>query len=316
MENKIERAKEWGHWFLNQDGTCKSHIPVINPRGEYDKSCETALHSLESSILGTELHKSVIDILSLVDHAFILSVERCKKFYVPVQLRGKLTCVVGREIDSCVFGKRELAYVDYSERAGFSHAYAHLYAKRHGLKTIAVLEEDFFVSRDIHPSHLSHMQNLLQTELWTFVRIGRRPYFLEGLLHPDKCPLQCECKLVAEFGLDLCHMQYSSCDMRSTEFYIASQRVFSRFAELVHDAGKYPWQPADGRDSPAIRTRYPIIDVDVVPSFENQWYILPQLSFQVNLRDIDQTVNRQLEKSSVIFHQEHTDSRFQQSCVS
>jgi hypothetical protein len=99
MENKIERAKEWGHWFLNQDGTCKSHIPVINPRGEYDKSCETALHSLESSILGTELHKSVIDILSLVDHAFILSVERCKSFYVPVQLRGKLTCVVGREID-------------------------------------------------------------------------------------------------------------------------------------------------------------------------------------------------------------------------
>jgi hypothetical protein len=163
---------------------------------------------------------------------------------------------------------------------------------------------------------MSNMQNLLQTELWTFVRIGRRPYFLEGLLHPDKCPLQCECKLVAEFGLDLCHMHYSSCDMRSTEFYIASQRVFSRFAELVHDAGKYPWQPADGRDSPAIRTRYPIIDVDVVPSFENQWYILPQLSFQVNLRDLDQTFNKQLEKSSVIFHQEHMDSRFQQSCVS
>lgn len=42
-DKKKERAKQWGHWFLNDDNTCVKRLPVIDPMGEYQKTCEEAL---------------------------------------------------------------------------------------------------------------------------------------------------------------------------------------------------------------------------------------------------------------------------------
>jgi hypothetical protein len=312
---KMRRAKQWGHWFLNEDRTCVSDLPIINPLGDYDTTCEAALKPLSSHIAGVRLSQSVIEILSLVDHSYILTVDGCQKTSLPSHLKRKITCVIGSKLDRCLLKSSHLGYTDYSERAGFTHAFVHLYSKKRDFMTIAVLEQDYLVERTIDQQQLENMQKLLQSKLWTFVRVGHRPYFLEGLTYPETCPLQCVCEKINNFGSNLCYMRESGCDMRSIDFYIASHRVFSKFAERVYGAVKYPWQHVDGRVSPSIKTRYPLVDVNVIQSFKDQWYVLPQLSFQVKLRDLDETFNQQQGKIATIHHQEHLEMQFNQLCV-
>ena len=37
-EEKVRRAKEWGHWFLSDEGLCIPHLPVPNPFKEQNMS--------------------------------------------------------------------------------------------------------------------------------------------------------------------------------------------------------------------------------------------------------------------------------------
>ncbi len=314
-QNKIDRAKEWGHWLLNENGSCVSDLPIINPLGDYDITCDAALQPLSSHVTGVRLSPSVVQVLSLVDHSFIMTVSGCQKTLLPPRLKGKITCVHGQELDKCLLRRSVSQYADYSERAGFNHAFVHLYSRKHEFETIAVLEEDYFVEEGIHEQLIEDMQKLLQSKSWTFVRVGRRPHFLENYILPEICPPQCVCKKVKLFGSNLCLMRGSGCDVRSTDFYIASHRIFLQFAERVHDASKYPWQHIDGRSSPRIRTRYPPVDVDVIQSFRNQWYVLPQLSFQVVLKDLDETFAGQLGKRSTLRYQKRLEEQFNQMCV-
>jgi hypothetical protein len=199
---------------------------------------------------------------------------------------------------------------------GFSHAFVHLYSEQHEYRTIAVLEEDFFVERTFDQAQVRNLGRLLENNQWTFIRMGRRPYFLEGLTYPESCPLQCKCEQVKDFGSGLCRMHNSGCDMRSSDFYISSKRVFKKFAEILHDAVKYPWQEFHERVSPHKRERSPVIDMDVLQSFKNQWSVIPQLSFQHNLRDLDGLFQKKLTNVATIRHQERLENQFNKLCVS
>jgi len=42
-DKKKERAKQWGHWFLNDDDVCAQQLPVTNPMGEHKRTCEDVL---------------------------------------------------------------------------------------------------------------------------------------------------------------------------------------------------------------------------------------------------------------------------------
>mmetsp|Transcript_3700 Transcript_3700/g.17028 ORF Transcript_3700/g.17028 Transcript_3700/m.17028 type:complete len:639 (+) Transcript_3700:199-2115(+) len=338
-KKKIDRAKRWGHWFLNPNGTCIRQMPLVDPSRTVDLSCQKAfvkvsggrnVHGermtftswLSSGIRRMpEIHpemNNARDIFSLVDHVFFLagSTRGCKNIRC-ADHQWKTTCVNGRELDACLFPDEQLrTYMDYSELAASNHAYVHLYSAREEHDTIAVVEEDFKMRGNLTSGQLASLDKLLrQKNDWSFIRVGRRPYFLERRLNKRSCPEECICERIPKYGDGLCRMRRSGCDMRSSDFYIANQNVLLKFAELTNDDTDFPWQRVENRKSPSLRYRRPLIDVEVLPSFANQWYLIPQMSYQTRLRDTEELYEQNLGIEGTLQFQERHDIMFRELCV-
>ena len=144
--------------------------------------------------------------------------------------------------------------------------------------------------------------------------MGRRPFFLEGRLLPDSCSLECECKVTALYGTGLCLMQEKGCDMRSSDFYIANDRINIPFASRILDDTFHPSQRIASRVLGKPNLRLPGVDGDILPTFESQWYLLPQLSYQTQLRDL-QMGSEKVEINYTITHQKIMSALFNHMCV-
>lgn len=310
---KRHRAEAWGHWFLKQDGTCLSQMPQINPLVEF-RDCPGAIHELSAfHVKPLKISKAVVQILDAVDHTYLLTTDAngCKS-RAPSDLRGKISCVLGKTLDACLFSESSRRVMDYSELSSSHHAFVHLHARAAGHSNIAVLEADLITAEmALESGEIENLKSLLLSDAWTIIRVGRMPYFLEALSQPDSCPEACLCRLDQNYGSHLCKIRSPGCDMRSSEFYISSDRVFSAVAEKVNDDTLHEWQRVDHRKQQARAIRRPAIDQHVLPSFSNQWHVLPQLSFQGKLRDLD----RDVVEDTTVLHQKRVAELFQKLCV-
>lgn len=318
---KVTRAKEWNHWFLDGDGQCLRDIPLVNPHADFNLTCST---SAFLSVLGSaDATSGILDkILILVDQVFYL-VEKaasCSGLKVSSDTATRVTCVVGTVLDECLFKEREL--MDYAELVTAAHGYVHQYSHHKQFNYIAVLEEDAtFDVNSLHEISLASvipsLRRLMNSDEWNIIRFGRLPYFLVEQSAVTSCPVECICKQQNEFGNNLCHMRHPGCDMRSSDFYVSSSRIFLKLAEMVNDDNRYPCQRVENRKvGIPMATPRPTIDLQILKRIDHQWYLLPQLSMQKKLRHLG-VVHGHLEgvhQDVALQHQRRLDSVFTQFC--
>lgn len=322
--NKISRAKEWKHWFLKDDGTCVGEMPLVNPLGDFKVECAAVAFlpmPAKTSTTGAVLELDAV--MSQVDHVFYLTkkAESCSRMIFSASPASKVSCVVGEQLDECLFEKREL--VDYAELVTAAHGFVHQYAHNKNFKHIAVLEEDATIDKQsldllLSQNNIQYLSRLIDSTEWNIIRFGRLPFFLNQVSLAGACPEHCLCRLVETFGESFCRIRPAGCDMRSSDFYISSSRVFLKLAELVNDDNRYPCQRIENRViGVPMATPRPTIDLQVLQSIDKQWYPLPQASFQTNLRHLG-VVHGHLDgvkPDITIHHQQRLDSLFVQRCV-
>jgi len=315
-EQKIARAKKWGHWFVNNDGTCLSHLPGINPLGNYDRGCEASFRStnrVAHPLRRSTLPSSIMQIANLADHFFVIGSNRksCNELEVNWALSRKLTCVCVDELNRCLVPDREVRKtLTRPQMISNSHGYVHLYSKRRGYRHIAVMEEGlvFREPADLEIS-LKSVKTLLHSDAWTLLRFGRRPHFLEGLTLFDYCPPSCICELDDDME-SLCRLRGAGCDLRSQEFYMSSERSFLKIAERLNDDTHFPLQGGNT----LVSKRRPELDIDVFPSFPDQWLMLPVLSIKKQL-ELDEAFGRNLDEHHSIEHQLELHNTYQRLCL-
>ncbi len=313
-ENKIERAKEWGHWFVQEDGECQSKLPTINPLGNYNHRCEATFRS--ASLLAPYLHSasfpsSIMEIVNLADHVFVIGItcETCEKLTVNWVLRPKLTCVCADELNRCLVGHDTLSRTRMMSN---SHGYVHLFAKRMEYKHIAVMEDGLMFKEPANlEMGLKNVKELLYSSSWTLVRFGARPHFLEGLVL-DSCPSSCICESFNDDKPTLCIMG-SGCDLRSAEFYISSERAFLIIAEHLNDDTRVPRQAKNDPESRS--SRPPELGKDVFPHFPDQWLMLPVLSMKKQDYQLGDAFGRNLDEYHYIEHELELQNSFQRLCL-
>ena len=269
------------------------------------------------------INSSILDeILNLVDQVFYLvqKADSCSSLRVSSSVATRVTCVVGTLLDECLFREREL--MDYAELVTAAHGYVHQFAHHKNFKYIAVLEEDVMLDgKSFHEisldSVIPSLRRLMNSDEWNIIRLGRLPYFLVEQSVVRSCPVEWSCRLRKNFGSNLCHMHHAGCDMRSSDFYISSSRVFLKLAEKVNDDNMYPIQRVENRKvGIPMATPRPTIDLQILKSIDHQWYFLPQLSMQKKLRHLG-VVHGHLEgvhPDVALEHQRRLDSLFTQFC--
>lgn len=324
-DDKASRAKKWNHWFLNIDGACVHEMPTVNPNGDLNLTCAaTAFLPMHHVPFRTSL-RAFQDghVLGVVDHTFYLvkQPEACESASVPSQLASKVTCVVGVELDRCLFTMPAL--MDYAEFVTAAHGYVHLYARYKQFQHIAVIEEDvllnpYALKRLANHTNVEHLQQLVMGNDWNIIRFGRLPYFFVDSSSAEICPVECICELGTVYGDNFCQMHASGCDMRSSDFYVSSSRIFLKLAELVNDDTQYPYQRANNRKvGVPMTTPRLIIDTQILPRIDKQWYYLPQLSYQNKLRHLGGVHGRvhDVDPDVALRYQQRLESLFVQRCL-
>lgn len=312
---------EWGHWFLRNDGTCLSHLPGINPRGNYAHHCKSSFRSM-SHILHplrrSSLPSTIVQIVSLADHVFLLAstCESCDERSINFLPNRKFTCVCIDALNKCLVPDSEMrGRMTRPEIISNSHGYVHLYSNRQGYRHIAVIEEGllFREPADVEVS-IKSVKKLLDNDAWTILRFGRRPHFLEGLTVFDSCPTSCICELVDTGMESLCRLKGTGCDLRSAEFYMSSNRAFLKIAERLNDHSQFPSQGGDDLVSTAHSTSFTKVDINVFPSFPDQWLMIPVLSMKKQLNEEGDTLERKLGQHDSIEHQLELHNTYERLC--
>ena len=265
----------WGIFFL-LSATCGGGY--IQSRVEEQTDIAAVLRSCGAFEVGINVAREddsaifpdyITDVMFLADHIFVLSLNGCK-----TSLRGdlvrKTTCVLGERLDSCAPLEFRTGSYKHAMKVSFMHAVVLHVAKQSGLRHALVIEDDISVHvRDYSHEFVTDVAALLNSDAWSLIRFGFRPYFLESE-GASPCSSVCRCK-VGQFGHHLCGLRRSGCDLRSSDFYFINSNVFLKLRDKILD-----------RKQPTTRR---IIDVHPMRSFPNQWLVLPQVSSQ-NVLDI------------------------------
>ena len=209
----------------------------------------------------------VWQLLSLTDHIFVLAKGDCV-IGAPSMHRAKVTCVHGEVIDMCAPAKFFYGPHSHAMRVTFSHAVILQVAKEKQYRNVAIVEDDLtFINRRMSTDVVREFNKLLASSSWSLIRFGFRPYFLQHDAETH-CPAKCRCTFGA-FGEHFCQMNRRGCDLRSSDLYIVHSRHFALLQSMLLDL----------RVSNSKR----IIDLHPMRSFENQWLVIPQISFQSTL---------------------------------
>ena len=214
-----------------------------------------------------DVNGDITKMLLSVDHVFILSFGGCRTT-LSTQLKGKATCILGREVDRCAPKQLISGTSRHAMRVTFSHALILQLAIEAQYRHVAVMEDDIqLISRSNSADLYSNFVKLIRSPAWSIIRFSFRPYFLEeSAVKP--CPFKCKCD-TSQYGPQLCRLRLSGCDIRSSDFYILNSRSITRLQ----------YQLLDRRRSNTRR----VVDVHPMQSFSNQWILLPQVSYQQTL---------------------------------
>lgn len=230
------------------------------------KACpifEVGVESLEEGV-PMVFPSHITEVMDLVDHTFILSLSGCETS-VPSHLVNRSTCILGELLDSCAPGEFKTGPYKHAMKVSFMHAAildrAHVSGFRHAL----LIEDDITLhNRNFSHTFSTDFQHLLDSHVWSMIRFGFRPYFLQSE-GASRCSTICRC-LIGRFGVHLCRLQRSGCDLRSSDFYVIKADIFLQLRDRILDSQ----QPTTRR----------IVDAHPMRTFKNQWLVLPQVSSQ------------------------------------
>ena len=212
---------------------------------------------------------TLASMLMFVDHTFVLSIKGCGS-HIPPSLERRATCIIGSELDRCTPASFVQGKFGHAMKVTFTHAVVMLLSRRAGYKHVAVIEDDItFVDRKLSRESVNDFVHLLQTDFWSFIRFGYRPYFLQDGGGAKHCPMKCRCEMNASMGDHLCKLRTSGCDLRSSDFYIVHSRHFADFTARMLDL--------------SAQNSKRIVDLHPMRAFSDQWLFLPQVSYQATL---------------------------------
>ena len=226
----------------------------------------------------------VAALLFAVDHTFVLTKVDCVQT-VPNQLSDRVTCVRGHTLDACAprkYIQAATSSMSHALRVTFAHAYILQRAHQAGYDSIAILEADaVFVQRHLSETTVAQVHKLLESQDWSILRVGFRPYFLErNAVH--HCPSRCRCTITAQYGESVCKLRGTGCDMRSSDFYIIRSDEFQPLSRRLLDL----------RGSSLSR----VIDMQPIQLIRKTWLMIPQVSFQ---RTLDIPLDYQVGQSAL-----------------
>ena len=203
------------------------------------------------------------------EHIYVICMQ-CDKLRVPLEWAEKVTFVRGEFVDGCYKGAK-----DHWHKASMSHVHAMNDARANAYNTITIIEEDAATKEPSEMGRefdIDQIVNVLHSDSrWHVARVGYRPYFFENQrLHQRAygCPEQCKCNAVAKHAWMIAG---GECDIRSSDFYLVRMDYAFPIQQMVQVQGS-------------------TIDMEALQRVKNQFYVVPQLSYQDHL---DATLEQQ-----------------------
>ena len=249
---------------------CIVHSPksTIDFRAVVDE-CQQFTHPLKLDYYARKYFTvHVLEMLLEVDHVFVLGVDSCDT-KLPQDFSGRATCVVGRALDACAPSAYIRGPYTHAMKVSFMHATVLQLAQNARYKHIAVIEDDIFIRRGEFSANLvREFRALITSNLWSTVRFGFRPYFLEESSR-EHCPPKCRCEIRKRISEQLCELSRAGCDMRSSDFYVISESAYEPLRLKILDL-----KQANSKR---------IVDTRPMRHLAKQWLLLPQISIQTKL---------------------------------
>jgi len=230
--------------------------------------CGKFTQPLKLDTTGNYFSEKVIELLLEVDHVFVLGVDSCKTT-LPHVFSGLGTCVVGRSLDACAPRAYIRGPYTHAMKVSFTHAAVLHLAQRSRYKHIAVIEDDIRIRPDAVSTNLvREFRALLESNAWSIIRFGFRPYFLEESSR-EHCPSKCRCEIKKHISQQFCELSRAGCDMRSSDFYVIHERYYEPLRLKILDL-----KQANSKR---------IVDTHPMKHFAKQWLFIPQISIQTKL---------------------------------
>lgn len=212
--------------------------------------------------------KQVTEMLLEVDQVFVLGVDSCET-KLSHAFSGRATCVVGRSLDACTPSAYVRGPYTHAMKVSFTHAAVLHLAQRARYKHIAVIEDDVLIRTDAFSANLvREFRALLESNAWSIIRFGFRPYFLEESSR-EHCPSKCRCEIQKDISEQFCELSRAGCDMRSSDFYMIREQYYEPLRLKILDL-----KQANSKR---------IVDTHPMRHFAKQWLFLPQISVQTKL---------------------------------
>ena len=203
-----------------------------------------------------------------IDHVFVLSFDSCET-KLPQSFSGRATCVVGRKLDVCAPRAYIRGLYTHAMKVSFMHAAVLHLAQKSRYEHIAVLEDDVIIRYDaLSANVVREFRALLKSNMWSIVRFGFRPYFLEESSR-EHCPLNCRCEIKKHVSEQFCELSRAGCDIRSSDFYVIREQYYEPLRLQILDRTQ-----ANSKR---------IVDTRPMKQFAKQWLLLPQISIQTKL---------------------------------
>ena len=230
--------------------------------------CGKFTHPLELDANRKYFPDQLSQMLHEVDHIFVLSFDLCET-KLPRSFAGRATCVVGRKLDVCAPHAYIRGPYSHAMKVSFMHATVLNLAHKSRYEHIAVVEDDFVIRNDALSANLvREFHTLLNSNAWSIIRFGFRPYFLEESSR-EHCPLKCRCTIKRHVSEQFCELSRAGCDIRSSDFYVIREQYYEPLRLKI----------LDRTQSNSKR----IVDMRPMRQFSKQWLLLPQISIQTKL---------------------------------
>jgi len=227
----------------------------------------------------------VTQLLSQVEHIYLMTTKLCQFENLPLEWSNSSSCVNVLDFDNHLYGDEILSY-DHHAKITRLHLAFLRQARRRRYKNFAVIEADAVcVAEDrVNHTETSLFTKFLNDGDWQIIRFGYRPFFLESMPDSAECPRTCTC--LSYTGTDTlgtlgCLIDSADCDIRSSDMYVVNAPAYYFFESNLE---KYT------------------VDTDAMRKIERMWFIVPQMSFQVDSGQFLET-------------QRYYAGKFMQSCV-
>lgn len=248
------------------------------PIHDLDTPCEGAVREPVGYGPNEAFGDTMLSLLKYADTAYIICASNCV-MTIPEELRGKALMVDGKRVDECLGTGQATHWI----KASLAHGYAIAHARRHGIETAAILEEDFTSAPNPMQWSQRHFDELNwflggeEKDSWRLIRMGYRPVTLER--GTPWCDDACRCE---PLGTALCYIRDQWCTLNSADAYIIRDNAYDQV--LLALSAEH------------------IIDYGVLQSLDHTLILTPQVSFQKQFSPEDfQDMSAQLESTGKFY---------------